>query len=88
MQKEVETKEGKVFETVLERNIVGTWSPQWVKGNLYTYNINIAGSAAGVEPIVFAAEQSLSGNGSNAWDTSTSLNMVFGVDTNNAPKNN
>lgn len=70
------TKDG---ETVLERKIIGTWSPQWVKANIYRYNINISGSSAGIEAIVFAAEQSL---GSNAWDTSTQLNMVFGVDTN------
>lgn len=69
-------KEG---ETILERSIIGTWSPQWVKGNIYRYNINITGSSAGIEPIVFAAEQTLSGTGS--WDSSTQLNMVFGVDT-------
>ena len=69
------TKDG---ETVLERNIIGTWSPQWVKGNIYRYNINITGSSAGIEPIVFAAEQTLSGTGS--WDSSTQLNMTFGVD--------
>lgn len=81
VQKNTGTADKPKYETILERNIVGTWSPQWEKGNLYTYNINIAGSAAGVEPIVFAAQQSLSGN--TSWDTSTSLDMVFGVDANN-----
>lgn len=75
------TKDG---ETIHERRMVGTWSPQWVLGNIYRYNINITGSAAGVEPIVFAAEQSLSGN--NSWDSSTQLNMVFGVDASTGGK--
>ena len=65
-------------QAVLERNIVGTWSPQWNKGNIYQYSINISGSTAGIEPIVFAAEQSLSGN--DSWDNSTRVDMVFGVD--------
>lgn len=65
-------------EVVLERNINGTWSPNWEKARIYKYNINITGSSAGIEPIVFAASQSLSGN--EAWDTSTEVNMVFGVD--------
>lgn len=65
---------------ILERNIFGTWSPQWNKGNIYKYNINITGSSTGIEPIVFAAEQSLSGN--DSWDNSTQVSMVFGVDAN------
>ena len=73
-------------ETILERSIVGTWSPQWVRGNIYRYNIVVSGSSAGIEPIVFAAEQSLGNNGSS-WENSTSLNMVFGVDTNPNPAN-
>ncbi len=72
-------------ETILERNIVGTWSPQWVKGNIYRYTIQISGSTAGIEPIVFAAEQSLSGN--DSWDSSTQVNMVFGVDANGPASN-
>ncbi|MDE7092376.1 MAG: fimbrillin family protein [Muribaculaceae bacterium] len=70
------TKSG---ETILERDIVGTWSPQWEKSRIYTYNINITGSSTGIQPIVFSAVQDLSG--SSSWDDSTSLNMVFGVDT-------
>ncbi|MDE6543867.1 MAG: fimbrillin family protein [Muribaculaceae bacterium] len=68
-------------QTVLERNINGTWSPQWNSGNIYTYKVNISGASTGIQPIVFAAEQSLSGSGTSAWDTTTSVNMVFGVDT-------
>lgn len=72
--------------TILERALFGTWSPQWVKGNVYRYNINITGSSAGIEPIVFAAEQSLSGS-SGSWENATQVNMVFGVDTEPAPAN-
>lgn len=73
------TKDG---ETVLERSIIGTWSPQWVLGNMYRYNVNITGSSAGIEAIVFAAEQSLTG--ADSWDSTTQLNMVFGVDAGGA----
>lgn len=68
------TKDG---EIVLQRNIIGAWSPQWESAHVYRYNINITGSSAGIEPIVFAASQAL---GSNTWDTSTEVNMIFGVD--------
>lgn len=68
------TKNGDV---ILQRNITGTWSPQWESSHIYKYNINISGSSAGIEPIVFAASQEL---GSNQWDTSTEVSMVFGVD--------
>ncbi len=66
-------------QVVLQRNITGTWSPQWEKARIYRYNINISGSSAGIEPIVFAASQELGGT---SWDTSTEVSMEFGVDTN------
>lgn len=66
-------------ETILERAITGTWSPQWESSRIYKYNINISGSSAGIEPIIFAASQSLTG--STTWDTSNEVTMVFGVDT-------
>lgn len=62
---------------ILQRNINGAWSPNWEKAHIYKYSINISGSAAGVEPIVFAATQELGGS---AWDDSTVVNMIFGVD--------
>ena len=65
-------------EVVLQRSIFGSWSPNWEVGKIYTYNINITGSSAGIEPIVFAAAQSLD---DSSWDSSTSVNMTFGVDT-------
>lgn len=64
---------------ILQRDINGTWSPHWELGRIYKYNINISGSEAGIEPIVFATSQSLAGN---TWDTSTEVKMEFGVDTN------
>lgn len=66
---------------ILQRNIHGTWSPQWKKGNIYQYSINISGSTAGIEPIVFAASQSLTGN--QDWSDTSKVEMVFGVDANN-----
>lgn len=65
-------------QKILQRNITGTWSPKWEKARIYKYNINITGSSAGIEPIVFAASQSL--DASSAWDTSTEVSMVFGID--------
>lgn len=72
----IEVKKG--GESVLQRKIYGTWSPQWNRGNIYQYNINISGSTAGIEAIVFAAEQSLEGN--QDWVESGQVDMVFGVD--------
>lgn len=69
--------------SVLTRNITGTWSPKWESSRIYKYNVNITGSSTGIQPIVFAASQSLSG--STAWDTSTEVEMVFGVDTSEEP---
>lgn len=68
---------------ILQRDIHGTWSPQWVMGNIYQYSINISGSTAGIEPIVFSAEQSLS-DSNTSWGEATPVNMVFGVDANTA----
>lgn len=69
-------------EVILERHINGTWAPQWDKGHVYKYNINITGSTAGIEPIVFSAQQSLDENG-NGWDNQTEVPMIFGVDAAN-----
>lgn len=66
-------------ETIIDRHIIGTWSPNWEKSNIYTYNINITGSSTGIQPIVFSAKQDLSGSAS--WDDTTQLDMIFGVDT-------
>ena len=65
---------------ILQRNIHGTWSPQWAKGNIYQYSIKISGSTVGIDPIVFAASQSLSGN--QDWSDAAKVEMVFGVDAN------
>lgn len=70
-------KEGNV---ILQRNIHGTWSPQWKMGNIFQYSINISGSTAGIEPIVFATSQSLSGT--QDWSDAGKVEMVFGVDAN------
>ncbi|MDE6300139.1 MAG: fimbrillin family protein [Muribaculaceae bacterium] len=76
----VDNINGQVVENnVLQRNIVGTWSPQWTGGNIYKYNVVISGSSAGIEPIVFAANQEI---GASSWDDTTTLDMVFGIDPN------
>lgn len=69
------TKDG---ATILNRSITAAWAPKWEKGRIYKYNINITGSSAGIEPIVFSSSQAL--DNANAWDTSTQVNMIFGVD--------
>lgn len=76
----IEVSKGK--DLILERAITGTWSPNWERAHIYKYNVNISGSSAGIEAIVFAAAQSLSGS-SNSWSESNEVNMVFGVDTAN-----
>lgn len=69
-------------ELILERNIHGTWAPQWSKGNIYQYSILISGSTAGIEPIVFAASQSMA---DSSWGSTTSVSMSFGVDAAEQP---
>lgn len=43
-------------ETVLSRNMSGTWKPTWLIGYQYTYNIKIGGSTAGLDAIVFQTD--------------------------------
>lgn len=63
---------------IIERRMVGTWAPQWVKGNRYQYNIKLTGSSAGIEPIVFAATQQI---GDAEWVDTNDVHMEFGVET-------
>ncbi|MDE6460305.1 MAG: fimbrillin family protein, partial [Paramuribaculum sp.] len=67
-------------EIIMERKIVGTWSPQWEKSKIYTYNIKISGTSAGILPIVFSDVQDL--YGAESWEDSRPLDMMFGIETN------
>ena len=67
-------------EIIMERKIVGTWSPQWEKSKIYTYNIKITGTSAGILPIVFSDVQDL--YGAESWEDSRPLDMMFGIETN------
>lgn len=40
-------------DVVLDTYLSGGWSPNWELGKSYTYNVNISGSEAGLDPIVF-----------------------------------
>lgn len=73
------TKDG---QNILEKKIVGTWSPEWEKGTKYKYSINITGKSTGIEPIVFATEQSIDNNG-NTWGNTQTVNMTFSPDESN-----
>ncbi len=68
---EVKSENG---ETVLSRAMTGTWSPNWVMGTAYTYNIKITGTAAKLEPIVFETAESM-----DDWTpgTTNAVNMTF-----------
>ncbi|MDE5607800.1 MAG: fimbrillin family protein [Muribaculaceae bacterium] len=46
-------------QTVLERDMVGSWKPNWVAGTSYTYNITISGDVADLEPIVFETQENM-----------------------------
>lgn len=74
--------EGKEVATwLIDRKMVGTWAPQWVNGNRYQYDITLTGKNSGIEPIVFAAEQSIEAGGE--WGGTTQVSMTFGVETGN-----
>lgn len=53
---------------VYAQTIAGTWTPEWKLGTAYNYNITITGTAAGLEPINFVADQVI-----NGWPDSTSV---------------
>ncbi|MDE6370697.1 MAG: hypothetical protein K2K92_04325, partial [Duncaniella sp.] len=57
--------------------ITGTWQPNWKLGTAYNYNITVTGTAAGLEPINFVADQTI-----NGWPGSTSV--IPGEDDGNA----
>ncbi len=70
----VQVKQGN--DIFLERNLKGTWQPNWKKGTAYTYHIDIAGTTALLEPIVFASTQNMS---DNSWGTPERVEMVFSM---------
>lgn len=54
-------------ETVLSRNMSGTWKPTWLIGYQYTYNIKIGGSTAGLDAIIFQTDA----NAIDDWENGT-----------------
>lgn len=55
-------------ETVLSRNMSGTWKPTWLIGYQYTYNIKIGGSTAGLDAIIFQTDAIAIDNWENGTD--------------------
>ncbi len=53
----IEVKQGN--DVFLSRNMVGSWQPNWKVGYSYTYKINISGTAANLEPIVFESKDNM-----------------------------
>lgn len=60
-------KEHTTENLVFSRNMEGHWSPNWVQGYYYTYNITLTGTVANLQPIVFEVA-----NDMNGWTTGTS----------------
>lgn len=62
--------------TVFQENIKGTWKPNWIAGNAYTYKVKISGSNTKLEPIVFETH----GDMELGWDPydATEVKMNFG----------
>lgn len=67
---------------ILDRKMVGTWSPQWEPKKCYNYSILLSGNSLDLQPIVFAANQSLE---TGQWGAATQVNMTFGVETATTP---
>lgn len=67
-------------DVILERNIKGTWAPQWKQANIYNYTINLTGSSVGIEPIVFAASQELGATTGSSWNAINDIKMSFSVE--------
>ncbi|MDE5788271.1 MAG: fimbrillin family protein [Bacteroidaceae bacterium] len=64
-------------EVLLNRNLSGSWKPNWQKGYQYTYNIKIGGSTTGLKAIVFQTDS----NAINNWADGTD-NGALNNDTN------
>ncbi|MDE6417014.1 MAG: fimbrillin family protein [Duncaniella sp.] len=61
-------------DEMFTRTLTGSWSPNWVEGNAYTYNVKIDGEAASLEPIVFETTQDIAGFDPGS---TTEVNMSF-----------
>ncbi len=63
-------------QTILTRDMVGSWAPNWVAGTSYTYNVKISGTVADLEPIVFETQENMN---VDDWTTgsTTSVEMNF-----------
>lgn len=71
----IEVVDTKTHETVLSRNLTGSWSPNWKSGYSYTYNIKITGTAANLEEIRFGNMNVENWIGDNS--TATDVNITF-----------
>ena len=57
----IKVKQGN--DTFLDRNLTGTWKPNWKMGYSYTYKIAITGTTANLEPIVFETAENMNVEG-------------------------
>lgn len=62
-------------QTILQRDMAGSWAPNWTLGMGYTYTVNITGTAAQLEPIVFETAEDMN----LSWGTgsTSSVDMTF-----------
>ncbi|MDE7408207.1 MAG: fimbrillin family protein, partial [Muribaculaceae bacterium] len=67
-------------EKILDRTLVGTWSPNWESGYSYTYNITISGTTTDLDPIVFETKEGMNVGG---WTSTSGANINFHTNTNN-----
>ncbi len=66
---------------VMSRVFTGTWKPNWVEGNAYTYTINISGATASLEKIEFGDMNV------GTWTETNGPTLTFDAVTNPTPAN-
>lgn len=76
---EISSGEGTGKVVILNRTLTGTWKPNWVSGNAYTYNVTIAGTNTDLEPIVFETADNMNLDG---WDNGSTTEVNFSFSTN------
>lgn len=74
----IEVVDATTNQTILEREMVGSWNPSWVLGTSYTYTVKITGTTADLEPIVFETQENMNVDDWATGSTTTAVsNMTF-----------
>lgn len=72
----IDVKDAATNQTILSREMAGSWAPNWQAGFSYTYNVTITGTTTALEPIVFETQTNMGFTDFTTGSTS-SVEMTF-----------